>query len=124
MTKFSKYFFLILFISALTTSASAQVRFDVIPNPYTGAGLSISVGNTNGYCTQPVYNSGYVVYPVSDPRYRPPVVVAPVNTGYYNNGYYVNNGYYNNGYYNPGYNPGYGHQGHHHHKPKKKNRCR
>lgn len=121
MTNLRKYLFLILFVGSLTASASAQVRFDVYSNPYSGPGISVSVGN-RGYCQQPVYNSGYVVYPAargSRNRNRPVVVAPYYNGGYYNNGYYNNNsGYYNNGcnnngyyvnngYYNNGYNPGY-----------------
>lgn len=129
MFKFRSYLFLLILASSLATSASAQVRFDVIPNPYMGPGLSVSVGN-NGYCQQPAVNGGYAVYPMvrgGGYRNNGPVVVVPVNNGYYNqgyypngggyypagnNGYYVNNGYYqaqNRGYYNPGYaRPGYG----------------
>ncbi len=120
MTYIRQFLFFFLFIASLTASAGAQVRFDVISSPYAGSGISVSVGNS-GYCQQPVYNTGYVVYPVGQVRRRHHrrnrgVVVAPVyNTGYYSNGncntngYYVNNGYYNQGYYNQGYyNPGYG----------------
>lgn len=131
MYNLRKFFFLILFVGLLTASVSAQVRFNVSSNPYTGPGLTVSVGN-NGYCQQPIYNPGYAVYPVNNGyrNRRGAVVVAPVyNTGYYNtgynpncnNGYYVNNGYYNQGYnqgyYNQGYrqgyynNPGYGYSG-------------
>lgn len=127
MTNLRKYFFLFLFVGSLTASAGAQVRFDVYSNPYSGPGISVSVGN-RGYCQQPVYNTGYVVYPATrGARRNRGVVVAPYynngyyNNGYYNNGYYnggytngcnnsgyyVNNGYYNNGYNNNGYNRGY-----------------
>ena len=124
MTSFSKYLFLILFAGTLTASASAQVRFDVVPNPYAGPGLSISIGN-NGYCNQPVYRPGVVMYPSQGyyPHRSGTVVVAPgyyPNNGYYN-GYPVNNGYYNQGYYNQGYrNPGFGRG----HGSRKKRGCR
>lgn len=120
MTNLRKYLLLIFFIGVLAASAGAQVRFDVYSNPYSGPGIAVSVGRNSGYCQQPVYNSGYVVYPTNG-AYNRGVVVAPYynngyyNQGYYNNGYYSNgncnnNGYYeNNGYYNTGYaNPGYG----------------
>lgn len=118
----------------LAGSATAQVRFDVVPNPYLGPGLTVSVGN-GGYCRQPVMNGGYTVYPGRPGGgYVPnrPVVVVPVTNGYYNQGYYPGGGYYpnagyypagncnsggyyvnngypvDNGYYNQGYrNPGY-----------------
>ena len=128
MINLRKYIFFFLFVGSLTASAGAQIRFNVNSNPYAGPGLNISVGNS-GYCQQPVYNTGYAVYPVNNGRRhrrgRGQVVVTPVysnqgyynqgyNQGYYNqgynNGYYVNNnnGYYNNGYNQGYYNPGYG----------------
>ncbi len=126
MTYLRKYLFLLIFVGSLTASAGAQVRFDVYTNPYSGPGIGVSVGNS-GYCQQPVYNTGYVVYPAARGRHHRnrAVVVAPYynngyyNTGYYkngyynngncnNNGYYVNNGYYNTGYPAGGYYPGYG----------------
>jgi hypothetical protein len=115
MYNLRKYLFLFFFVGLLTASASAQVRFNVYSNPYSGPGLSVSVGN-GGYYRQPVYNTGYVVYPANNGyrhRRHRAVVVAPVYTGgYYNSGYYpngnCNSGYYVNNGYNQGYNPGYG----------------
>lgn len=128
MTKTRTLFLYIFCLGVLTASASAQVRFDVYSNPYSGPGINVSVGNS-GNC-QPVYNrSGYYNYPVVyqqpvRPRARRGYRVVNPRRGYYqqrNNGYYVaqpvvnpgyGQGYYNQGYYNQGnYNQGYYSQG-------------
>ena len=145
MTNLRKYLLLIFFVGVLATSAGAQVRFDVYSNPYSGRpGVAVSVGNS-GYCQQPVYNNGYVVYPANGGYVNRGVVVAPYyNNGYYNqgnynngyysngncnnNGYYVNNGgYYNTGYANPGYgynNRGYSNRGYQTRYNSRSRRCR
>lgn len=90
--------FPLLALLFLTASAQAQVRFDVLTNPYTGAsGVGISVGQNGGACHQPAFQSGYVVYPTAPmfpSRRRGRAVVVPMPpSGYYHPSRVYHNGY-------------------------------